>query len=200
MKNNLEKFVSKLFTKNEIKEISIADYKYDVKNKISVLVPQKFLEKLATEMSNAGAGKIGNYDLCSFRLNGTGTFKPSSKAKPFTGNKNKLNFVEEVKLEMHTAPEHTDKVINAVYKFHPYEEPVYEITEIKFRTKLPETISVKLKKNITAENLFTRLNKKLVSFPLKKNISTVLFTDNPKVNAKADAVIFTGEPIKVKLK
>jgi len=201
MKNNLEKLINKVFSKNEIKETTVTVYKYEVKNKISVLVPQKFLEKLAVEMSKAGAGKIGNYQLCSFRLNGTGTFRPSSKAKPFTGNKNKLNFVEEVKLEMHCPIDSINKVVDAIYKFHPYEEPVYEITEIKFRTKIAEAISVKLKKSITAEKLFSKLNKKIDTFPLNRKISSLMFTSNLETKfTKVDAIIFTGEFIKVKLK
>jgi len=202
MTTDVAKFVKKIFSNNEIKEIETLEYKYEIKNKISVLVPEKFLEKLAIEMSKAGAGKIGNYELCSFRLNGTGTFKPSSKAKPFTGSKNKINFVEEIKLEMHCPLISINKVVDAVYKFHPYEEPVYEVTEIKFRTKIPETISIKLKKSIPAEKLFSKLNKNLESFPAKKNkkISKIIFTDNTETKLAADAVIFTGGYIKVKLK
>lgn len=152
-------------------------------------------------MANAGAGVIGNYELCSFRINGTGTFRPSGKAKPFSGNKNKINFVEEVKLEMRCSDDKLDTVIDAIYKFHPYEEPDYDITQIKFRSKKPESMLITLKKSITAEDLFKRINKNIKSFDNKKKVLTLLVTTGSEPqNLKADAVISAGEFIKLKLK
>lgn len=198
---DLKFYVKKFFKVDEIKKTEISGYKYETTNKISVKTPLKFLDKLAFEMSNAGAGVIGNYELCSFRINGVGTFKPSSKANPFTGNKNKINFVEEVKLEMRCPDEKLNEVVNAIYKFHPYEEPDYDITQIKFRSKKPESMIIKLKKSITAEDLFKRINKNIKSFENKKKVSTLLITtNNEPQNSKADAVIFAGEFIKLKLK
>ncbi len=198
---DLKNYVKKIFRADEIKEAKISGYKYETTNKISVKIPQKFLEKLAFEMANAGAGVIGNYELCSFRINGTGTFRPASKAKPFSGNKNKINFVEEVKLEMRCSDDKLDTVIDAIYKFHPYEEPDYDITQIKFRSKKPESMLITLKKSITAEDLFKRINKNIKSFDNKKKVLTLLVTTGSEPqNLKADAVISAGEFIKLKLK
>lgn len=194
-------YIKKFFKDEEIRESEISGYKYETSNKISVKTPLKFLDKLAFEMSNAGAGIIGNYELCSFRINGVGTFKPSSKSKPFTGNKNKINFVEEVKLEMRCPDENLDKVVDAIYKFHPYEEPDYDITHIKFRSRKPESMLIRLRKSIAAEDLFKRINKNIKSFENKKKVSTLLITTgNEPQNSKADAIIFAGEFIKLKLK
>lgn len=198
---DLRNYVKKFFRADEIKEAKISGYKYELTNKITVKIPQKFLEKLVFEMANAGAGVIGNYELCSFRINGTGTFRPSGKAKPFSGNKNKINFVEEVKLEMRCSDEKLDTVIDAIYKFHPYEEPDYDITQIKFRSKKPESMLITLKKSITAEDLFKRINKNIKSFDNKKKVLTLLVTTGSEPqNLKADAVISAGEFIKLKLK
>lgn len=198
---DLKFYIKKFFKDVEIKETEISGYKYETTNKISVKTPLNFLDKLAFEMSNAGAGIIGNYELCSFRINGVGTFKPTSKSKPFTGNKNKINFVEEVKLEIRCPDEKLNNVIDAIYKFHPYEEPDYDITEIKFRSRKPESMVIRLKKSITAEDLFKRINKNITSFDNKKKVSTLLFTmGNEQQNSEADAVIFAGEFIKLKLK
>lgn len=198
---DLKTYVRKFFKSDEIKEIQISGYKYVTTNKISVKIPQRFLDKLAFEMSKAGAGIIGNYELCSFRINGTGTFKPSAKSNPFTGNKNKINFVEEVKLEMRCSDEKLDDVVDVIYKIHPYEEPDYDITQIKFRSKEAESMIIKLKKSITAENLFKRINKNIQSFSNTKKISTLLITiGNENQNSKADAVIFATEFIRLKLK
>lgn len=198
---DLRNYVKKIFRADEIKEAKISGYKYETTNKISVKIPLKFLDKLALEMANAGAGVIGNYEFCSFRINGTGTFRPSSKAKPFSGNKNKINFVEEVKLEMRCSDEKLDKVIDAIYKFHPYEEPDYDIAQIKFRSKKTESMLIILKKSITAEDLFKRINKNIKSFDNKKKVLTLLVTTGSEPqNLKADAVISAGEFIKLKLK
>jgi hypothetical protein len=198
---DLKNYVKKIFRADEIKEAKISGYKYETTNKISVKIPLKFLDKLAFEMANAGAGVIGNYELCSFRINGTGTFRPSSKAKPFSGNKNKINFVEEVKLEMRCTDDKLDTVIDAIYKFHPYEEPDYDITKIKFRSKRPESMLITLKKSITAEDLFKRINKNIKSFDNKKKVLTLLVTTGSEPHdLKADAVISAGEFIKLKLK
>ncbi len=198
---DLRNYVKKFFRADEIKEAKISGYKYELTNKITVKIPQKFLEKLVFEMANAGAGVIGNYELCSFRINGTGTFRPSGKAKPFSGNKNKINFVEEVKLEMRCSDDKLDTVIDAIYKFHPYEEPDYDITQIKFRSKKPESMLITLKKSITAEDLFKRINKNIKSFDNKKKVLTLLVTTGSEPqNLKADAVISAGEFIKLKLK
>jgi len=198
---DLKVYVKKFFKSEEIKESEVSGYKYEATNKISVKIPQKFLDKLAFEMSNAGAGIIGNYELCSFRINGVGTFKPSSKSNPFTGDKNKINFVEEVKLEMRCPNEKLDDVIDAIYKFHPYEEPDYDITEIKYRSRKPESVLIKLKKSVTAEELFKRINKNIKSFENKKKVLTLLITTGSEPqNLNADAVIFAGEFIKLKLK
>lgn len=161
---DIKSYVEKIFNSSEIKELKIYRFKYETTNKISVKISPKFLDKLAFEMLNAGGGIIGNYKFCSFRLNGIGTFKPASKSHPFTGNKNKINFVEEVKLEMRCSDENLDDVINTIYAHHPYEEPDYDITQIKFRSKTPESILITLNKSITAENLFKRINKSIENF------------------------------------
>jgi hypothetical protein len=198
---DLRNYVKKFFRADEIKEAKISGYKYETTNKISVKIPLKFLDRLAFEMANAGAGVIGNYELCSFRINGTGAFRPSGKAKPFSGNKNKINFVEEVKLEMRCCDDKLDTVIDAIYKFHPYEEPDYDITQIKFRSKRPESMLITLKKSITAEDLFKRINKNIKSFDNKKKVLTLLVTTGSEPHdLKADAVVSAGEFIKLKLK
>lgn len=198
------KYAEKLFSKNEIKELKISSYKYEKTNKVTVKIPLKFVDKLAFEMSQAGGGVIGNYELCSFRIKGVGTFKPSSKANPFTGNKNKINFVEEVKMEMRCSDENLDAVIDAIYNHHPYEEPDYHITEIKFRSKIPEAVSVKLKKSLPSIELLKRINKNIdisqENFSGKKRISILLITNgNENPILRADAVLFAGRTLKLKL-
>ena len=134
-------------------------YNYDSRKKIVVYVPFSKVDLLTMEMSKAGAGQIGNYDMCSFRTEGTGTFRPNKKAKPFTGKKNILNYEEEVKLEMECSSEQTDKVISAMLKNHPYDEAAYEIYDFKKRDTKAIGVTIVLKKELTFGELFKRINR-----------------------------------------
>ncbi|NEU32382.1 Nif3-like dinuclear metal center hexameric protein [bacterium LRH843] len=95
--------------------------------KVIVFVPDSHAEQVRDAMSRAGAGHIGNYSHCTFNSSGTGTFKPEEGTDPFIGKEGKLEFVEEVKIET-IIPSHLQhKVIAALIKSHPYEEPAYDI-------------------------------------------------------------------------
>ena len=101
---------------------------YNIKKvKIFVTVPEENLEEVRTIMCNAGAGIIGNYTFCSTSVKSVGTFLPSDDANPYIGKRNKLEFVEEEKLEMICDIENVKKVIQELRKVHPYEEPAIDI-------------------------------------------------------------------------
>lgn len=131
-KKEFDKIIEKFFDEKEILSIE-SFYLFINRKKVIVFVPKDHLENLTIEMSAAGAGVIGNYEMCSFRTKGTGTFKPNEKAKPFSGKKNKISYEKEIKLEMECDPENLNDVINALLKHHPYEETAYEIYDFKKR-------------------------------------------------------------------
>jgi dinuclear metal center YbgI/SA1388 family protein len=95
--------------------------------KIVVFVPKANAETVATAMGNAGAGKIGNYDLCSFRTEGTGTFRGNELTKPFLGTAQRFENVEEVRLEMIAPKWKLSSVIEAMKFAHPYEEVAFDV-------------------------------------------------------------------------
>src|ERR1043165_2056709 len=68
--------------------------------KIVVFVPDKDLTKVSDAMFAAGAGQIGQYRECSFRLAGTGTFFGSEQANPTVGQKGRREEVAEYRLEV----------------------------------------------------------------------------------------------------
>ncbi|MBL8006226.1 MAG: hypothetical protein JNJ56_01745 [Ignavibacteria bacterium] len=112
-------------------------------------------------MSKAGAGIIGSYEMCSFRTEGTGTFKPVKKAKPFSGIKNRLSYEKETKLEVECGKEVLNKVIEVLLKYHPYEEVAYEVYPF-FRRSLRESgVILELKKEMSVSQLIHRINSKL---------------------------------------
>jgi len=76
---------------------------------------------------HAGAGHIGNYDSCSFNLNGTGSFRGNELTNPYVGEKNLLHLEEETRIET-IYPKHIQsQVIQALLTTHPYEEVAYDI-------------------------------------------------------------------------
>ena len=69
------------------------------KVKIFVTIPIEDVENVRNAVCKAGAGIIGNYSYCTSSSKSLGTFKPNNNANPYIGEKNKLEFVEEEKLE-----------------------------------------------------------------------------------------------------
>ena len=95
--------------------------------KIIVTVPVEYTEKVRNAICEIGAGIIGNYSYCSMSTKCIGTFKPNSNANPYIGENNKLEFVEEEKLEVVCDINNVNKVIAELRKVHPYEEPAIDI-------------------------------------------------------------------------
>ena len=82
-------------------------------------------------MSNAGAGKIGNYSHCTFTLKGTGRFKPEEGATPAIGSVGNLEEVEEERIETICSAEKLQDVLKAIKDIHPYEEPATDVYPIE---------------------------------------------------------------------
>lgn len=99
--------------------------------KLVVYVPQTHLEQVRIAMSNAGAGKVGNYDNCAFMTSGIGTFRPLKGAKPFQGGIGKVERIGEARIEATVQNIKLKKVIAAIRKVHPYEEAVIDIFKLE---------------------------------------------------------------------
>lgn len=99
--------------------------------KVVVFVPENYLEQVSLAAFSAGAGIIGEYSNCSFRLKGEGTFRGSEKTNPVIGSKNVFEKVEEIRLEFTVDEWNLRNVISAILKVHPYEEPAYDIYHVK---------------------------------------------------------------------
>jgi dinuclear metal center YbgI/SA1388 family protein len=104
--------------------------KHQTLSKLTVFVPSVNKESLLNALHAAGAGKIGNYDHCSFQTEGTGTFRPNDQANPTIGTSGKDQTVEETRIEV-IIPKHlTQKVLDAMKDSHPYEEVAYYLQEL----------------------------------------------------------------------
>lgn len=96
--------------------------------KISTTVPLENADQLRQALGEAGAGKIGEYSFCSFSVTGKGRFKPSENADPHIGEPNKLEVVEEERIEVVCDRSIAKQVIAALKAAHPYEEVIVDIT------------------------------------------------------------------------
>ena len=97
------------------------------KVKIVVTVPPEKTKQVRDVICEVGAGVIGNYTHCSMFTKCIGTFKPNDMANPYIGKKNKLEFVEEEKLEVVCDIDNVKNVISKLREVHPYEEPAIDI-------------------------------------------------------------------------
>lgn len=95
--------------------------------KIFVTIPLENVEEVRNAVCETGAGIIGNYNYCTSSTKSIGTFKPNDNANPYIGKNNKLEFVEEEKLEFVCDIDKVKTVISRLRKVHPYEEPAIDI-------------------------------------------------------------------------
>lgn len=102
---------------------------YNITNvKICVTIPIGYTDKVREAICKAGAGQIGdNYSDCSNTIKSIGTFKPINNANPFIGEKNKLETVEEEKLEVICNVSKVKEVVKVLREVHPYEVPAIDI-------------------------------------------------------------------------
>lgn len=99
--------------------------------KLVVFVPESHGEAVRLALTKAGAGHIGNYSHCSFQTTGLGTFLPLQGTAPFIGKAGQLETVAEVRLETIMPEKISRKVIKAMLKAHPYEEPAYDLYSVE---------------------------------------------------------------------
>ena len=105
-----------------LKPMTKQDYK-----KIAVYTPREYAEQIRNAMTNAGAGRLSNYDSCAFESQGNGFFRPLEGANPFIGTNGIAEKVDEVKIEVLCSEDNLCNVITAMKKAHPYETPAYDI-------------------------------------------------------------------------
>lgn len=89
--------------------------------------PDDHAEKLRAALFEAGGGKIGNYDECSFNSNGMGTFRANEGANPFVGEVGKQNHEKETKIEVMYPNYLEGRLLKALFSAHPYEEVAYDL-------------------------------------------------------------------------
>ena len=95
--------------------------------KLAVFVPADALDAVREALFSAGAGRIGDYERCSWYTEGTGTFLGDSGTNPAVGETGVEVRVPELRLETVFPEERQDDIVAALRRAHPYEEPAFDV-------------------------------------------------------------------------
>ncbi len=95
--------------------------------KLVVFVPPEALDAVRSALFAAGAGRIGDYERCSWYTEGTGTFFGGEETSPTVGEPGREERVPEVRLETVYPVEREADVVRALREAHPYEEPAFDL-------------------------------------------------------------------------
>ncbi len=125
--NTLHGLNALVLAKIGISRYRILSPKAGLLSKLAVFCPDSHAGKVRQALFDAGAGRIGEYDSCSFNVKGEGTFRASDRANPFVGEKNNLHVENETRTEA-VFPRHLEnKILDALMAAHPYEEVAYDL-------------------------------------------------------------------------
>lgn len=98
--------------------------------KLVTFAPEKDVERVSRAIFEAGAGRIGDYRMCSFRSPGTGTFFGDEGTNPAVGESGRLEQAQEIRVETVVPIAKIDAVIRALRSSHPYEEPAFDLQQL----------------------------------------------------------------------
>jgi dinuclear metal center YbgI/SA1388 family protein len=93
-------------------------------------VPHEHAEVVRRAVTDAGAGRVGNYDRTSFTSVGEGRFRPLQGADPRIGRVGALEVVGESRVETVFPRGLRRQVVTALLAAHPYEEVAYDVVEL----------------------------------------------------------------------
>jgi len=180
--------------------------KPDLLRKLVTFCPTNYAEKVREAIFSAGAGEIGNYYNCSYNSEGEGTFRGSENTSPFVGEKGKLHFEKELRIET-IYPAYKEKaIVSALKNAHPYEEVAYDLYPLanefngvgagmigELENELDETVFLENLKNITGTTVIKHsgfLGKKIKKVAVCGGSGSFLI--NIALGQKADLFI-TGD-------
>jgi dinuclear metal center YbgI/SA1388 family protein len=110
-------------------EVIVAD-PADPLDKLVAFVPHESAEEVRAAVTAAGAGRIGDYDSCTFTSQGEGRFRPLDGATPAIGRVGEVEVVAESRVEAVFPRGRRRTVIDALRAVHPYEEPAFDVLEL----------------------------------------------------------------------
>jgi len=97
---------------------------------VTYTIPEN-VEQVRNALFDAGAGKIGNYEDCSFTSQGIGTYMGNENSNPEIGERFEFVEAQEIKIEVTFEKHLQSKILKALLKNHVYEEVAYEIYDLQ---------------------------------------------------------------------
>ncbi len=171
--------------------------------KLVTYVPANYADAVREALFSAGAGKIGNYDSCSFNSNGTGTFRGNDQTNPFIGEKGKLSLESETRIEVVFETYKEQALLKSLLNAHPYEEVAFDIYPLdnsyhgigsgmtgELESELSETEFLNLVKRVFSCKIVKHtplLNKKIKKVALCGGSGSFLIKN--AINSNSDAYI-----------
>ncbi|MBO1197955.1 Nif3-like dinuclear metal center hexameric protein [Staphylococcus simiae] len=119
--------LAKILKLNHIRQINQQQHHYF---KVQTYIPKVDVKTFKDNLSQAGLAQEGNYEYCFFETEGLGQFKPVGNANPHIGEIDKIEYVEEVKVEFMIDYGQKDLTEQLIKSYHPYETPVYDFIEM----------------------------------------------------------------------
>lgn len=99
--------------------------------KLNYYVPVAAKEKTKQALFDIGVGMFDNYESCSWETLGVGQFKPVGNANPNIGELDRLETLEEYKIEFICSDELIHQAVKTLKEAHPYEEVAYEVFKME---------------------------------------------------------------------
>ena len=121
----------KIAEKLGLRNVRVLCPQTDSQRKVVVFVPVDHAEQVEKAMHEAGAGRLGNYDHCSYRIAGEGCYRALDGANPHAGEVGSLHCEPEVRVEVLVNKALCGRVVAAMLKAHPYEEPAFDIIALE---------------------------------------------------------------------
>lgn len=115
----------KIAQKLNLQDVRILSPKTQVLTKLVTFVPVADTQRVLDALYSAGAGQIGDYKNCSFRVEGTGTYQPGEGTQPAIGNVGEYHEEAENRIEVILPTHQQDQLVAALRQAHPYEEVAY---------------------------------------------------------------------------
>src|SRR5438270_14087366 len=96
-------------------------------HKLVWFVPREALERTRDAVFRAGAGRIGEYERCSWYAAGTGTLPGGSGTSPSVGEPGREERVAELRVETVVPADRAREVVDARVAAHPHEEVAVDL-------------------------------------------------------------------------
>lgn len=140
-----------------LSEIKTLDAQRGKLLKLSVMVPTDHAQRVRMALFEVGAGKLGNYDCCSYSVDGLGSFRALEGANPYVGNKLEMHIEPEVRVDVVLPAWLRAQVETALIDVHPYEVPAYEFITLENEITTGSGVVGNLEEIISAQELIVRV-------------------------------------------